>query len=290
MLMSNRWLGILACLLASWVGWAPRVSGEDVQFVTSSEFTAWEQRVKALERRLATYEGPGAVDTIAAPGSAEEAYVDDSCGEFVYSTPGLTVQAELLFLRAYNSDADFDSDSDARRFKESVRLSAGWTGESGVGVRARWFEFDLNSLDSNFLLQVFDLELTSRIELSRDWYLTASGGSRYAEYFESGEANKLSHSLGPILGLEIGRAVTDNVSLYASGRQGLVFGRDFAGNDPAVFASEIQLGADLHYTLSGTTTLFGRVAWEGQFWTGMATEDAETFGLTGLVLSLGLTR
>jgi hypothetical protein len=257
---------------------------DEIQFATTSELASYNRRLHAIEDRLSSVELDDD-DMLDSP-----AMIDDSCCEWTCAGPGIMALAEVLFLRPYNSDADFDSDSDTTRFKESVRLTLGWTSASGIGVRGRWFEYDINTQDSNFLLQVADAEVTSRIDLGPEWYAMVSGGGRYVEWSESGEANNLKQSLGPMLGLEVGRYLSDNVSLYARGRQALVFGRDLVDNDMAVFATELQLGADIHYALNDRTAVFGRVAWEGQFWTGMATEDSETFGLTGLVFALGMTR
>lgn len=256
-------------------------SAADVEFATTAELSAWKRRVEELEHRLTAYEEQGVTD---------ETWIEPSTCDWSCRTPGLTVDAELLFLRAYNSDADFDSDADSARFQESVRLTLGWTGESGWGVRGRWFDYDLTTSDSSFQLQVADVEATCRLDLGPDWYGLVAAGGRYAEWEEGGEDNRLDGALGPVLGLEIGRYVTDNLSLYARGRQAMVFGQDVFDNNMAAWATELQMGADLRYWLNGSTSAFVRAAWEGQFWTGMATEDSETFGLTGFVLAIGLDR
>lgn len=282
--MMTHWIRsiVLAWGLMGLLGGVAAVA-EDVEFATTSELATYNRRLNSLERRLATIEQePDLV--------APEEFLGEECCSSACDGAGFLFMAELLFLRPFNTDADFDSDSDTQRFKESVRLTAGWTTASGIGLRGRWFEYDVNTPDSNFQLQVVDAEFASRISLGTDWYAIVSGGARYAEYVESNEANRLEGALGPLMGLEFGRYLTDNVSLYARGRQAVVFGRDLVDNDMAVFATEIQLGADMHYSVNDCLAVFGRVAWEGQFWTGMASEDSETFGLSGLVLALGMTR
>jgi hypothetical protein len=250
--------------------------GEEMQFVSVTEFASMSTQMEQFETRLASLEKAGY--------SADDGC--KSCGP----TPGLTADFELLFLRGYNTDDDEDSDSDTTKFKEAARISLGWTTASGLGIRARWFDYDLNTTDEDFSVQTLDLELHDYFALGRRWAAEVAGGVRYAEIKETEEGNSLNPGVGPMASVRLNRCLTDNSSLYILGRESLLFGASGENDDAATFVTELQMGYEYRRPILCSSVLVVRAGVESQWWSGMWFEDAETFGLIGAMGSVGIVR
>jgi hypothetical protein len=121
-----------------------------------------------------------------------------------------------------------------------------------------------------------------------------SGGIRWARYIEGTDRESdLDDGYGPILGIELRRALSDNFGMYGSLREAILVGNGPGGTNSesrAVTATEVQLGLQLQRRTSGGSRMFARAGVEGQHWDGATSDgddDAETLGLFGGVFAVG---
>ena len=93
------------------------------EFVSATEFESLKQRFEEYERRL------NAVQYRPSP-----RYFCHPCS----TKPGITFNAEVTFLKPYQSEGEapgFDHEA-------APRLTLGYTGREGLGVRVRWFDYE----------------------------------------------------------------------------------------------------------------------------------------------------
>jgi hypothetical protein len=214
---------------------------------------------------------------------------DGKGGSDVWAS-GVYVMPELLLLRPFNSDGDDDSDTDTKEYRSAMRLTVGYTADSGLGARVRWLDYDVNAVDDDFQTQTVDTELFSNVELGCRWLATFSGGIRYAEMTETEGDGSLENGYGVIVGMEVQYLWSDRISLYSIARHSVLFGDDDEDDDLAVSATELQIGAQYNRCLNNGALAFARAGIEGQHWDGWADEDSETFGLFGGVFAVGYQR
>lgn len=222
----------LVVLAAGWAVAAVPVAAEDVEFVSVTEFAALAERLEEVESRVTAVEHDGA-----------------NCGQIAdcepCHCPGFTATAELLFLKLHDnrfygpSAAAFDS------YELAPRLSLGWTTASGLGIRARWFEYDVDTrwvqgdqwpyiYTDGWDIQTLDFEVTDTFQLGSKWTGLISGGLRYAECkefygmvawypYRFDGCRGFTSSLGPVAGLEMQRRLTEHLSLFGLVRGSLLF-------------------------------------------------------------------
>lgn len=292
--MRSRTCGRWAGLFLVWVGWAAIVccvAANESRPVTLTPTTALEQRLAVLESRLAAMES-------SVGGGGQELDYDPLLSEESGPCAGITGGGEVTFLKAYQSGglaAGFPCEA-------APRVWLGVTTDRGWGVRARWFDYHATAAPpaiwlTDVDLSTLDLEITGAFQLGCQWSGLLSGGVRYAEYREAGAGGLRddSASLGPVLGLEVQRQLTDRLSLFALGRESLLFGRARspapAYQDIVSAVTELQLGTQWQQPWYGSTFWFVRGALEGQFWanaSGILGHAA--LGLAGGTLAIGLDR
>ena len=283
--MQCRTLSIIT--LASMVLLGGTIHAEQLQFASAHRMTAVESKLVELEAQLAAYQS-GAYET------ANTDIYAPCCAP----TSCLSLTAELLFLRPFQSDSGMGTTS----YYMAPRLTAGWTSPGGIGLRARWFEYDISAFSGflvpdQFRLSYFDLELTDTFQLGCKWNGILSGGVRFAEYIELEPLNDVDFDgTGLLLGVELMRPVTSNIALFFNGRESLVFGKDHANaaaplDDLYVLLAitEMQLGIEWRREcLRGEA--FVRGAAEAQHWSGISDDDTEDFGVIGGTLMVGFNR
>ena len=281
-----RWLTTTWCLMVAALFAIPAASAQEAQFASLSE------RLAEVEAELARYR---------AGESCEVPCDSDPCWDC--RTPGLVAGADLIFMRPYHSEAqtpDYD-------FEPTPRVWLGWQRSDGLGIRARWFEYDgtSNSTAPNIIrdlnMLTFDLELTDTFTLGAKWEGLFSGGLRYAHYEQirstTGANNflEIDSAYGLVLGVELYRPLRNNLYLFGLGRASAMYGTDVFANgihsdDVTFFITELQGGAEYRREICGTTYVFARAAVESQYWAGVSNNDTEDIGLLGFYFSLGLAR
>lgn len=319
----GKMLAVLCGLALGCVGQFHSALADDIEFVSTTAFAAMTERLSDVEGRVAAIERRGGYDDFDA-GCDDDGWCDDCHGS------GLTFTTELLLLRVHDNNQSAPSGTVFDSFDAAPRITVGWQTASGIGVRARWFDYDTstsfglsNPLPSFYYtswnLIATDFEATAAFQWGSRWSGLVSGGVRYAECmnradenFDDGSSNAAiagyDDSFGPVAGLELQRIVTDRVSLFTTVRQSIQFGdtrNDFLARDntgallftsslprenQTFSISEIQLGAQWQRPIGTDALLFVRGAFEGQYWCSSGGSGASDLALIGGQLAIGISR
>ncbi len=227
----------------------------------------------------------------------------DPCGDA--GGVGFFGEAELLFLRYHRADgtrvgAARVAEDVEFGFEPAQRYTLGLIGPGGLGVRARYFEFDhqeaaLEGGGSALGVDAYtiDVELFEAFELNQNWAMEISGGIRHAGFREGFldvdggvlESRGIgSDTIGGIVGTELRRSVGIGV-LYARTRLAIVQGdkrafqnigaaeiQDLQLVDVTQGMMEIAIGSEVNYELASGAVLFARSGLEWQTWYDVSNE------------------
>jgi hypothetical protein len=249
----------------------------------------------------------------------------DSCDNCCAS--GVFFEMELLLLQYLRTEGLIvgDAAGAAEQVPSSLegapRISLGYIGADGLGVRARYFEFH-HQLEANEALSrldvdtyTIDTELFERFNLDDRWDLEASFGARYVEFAETMRdqdaalelRHNLVHGFGLIGGVELRRQVCCG-AIYGRFRQSILAedrtrintgsGTD-TSLDTVVGISEINIGYELSRNLSNGSLVYFRVGGEYQMWSNFSSafdgvtgeafwDGASDVGFAGLAFTGGL--
>jgi hypothetical protein len=268
----------------------------EMHFVSASEYQSMQSRMSDLEKRLGYIQN----NKDGCGGKGAKGCFAGDC-----HSPGISAGGEALFLKAHQSELGSQGLDD---YQIGSRIWLGYTAAGGLGLRARWFNYDnsnpnalLNRLDIDSL----DLEITDKIALGRKWSGTVGLGVRYTDYNEEwANIFQVSHRghLGPVIGIELNRCLTDRLSIFTLGRAAYLFGDSrvtqrfsevpiLESIEETTFAiGEMQIGGEWRRPLAGTGYLFARAAVEGQFYTSSSNWDSESLGLVGGTFAIGIDR
>jgi hypothetical protein len=226
------------------------------------------------------------------------------CFEPCCHCPGLWVSAELMWFRYHRADgvrvgvgAGDDEEFD---FEPTLRLTAGWVGEDGLGARLRYWEFDHNSngdgdADRLFVdTYTFDFEVFDTFCLNRNWDLELAAGIRYNEFEERmldigapdvARLNAFS-GIGVISSAEVRRLVGTSGALFARARGAILMDdKDiFNGQGPqqeqlldvVVGVTELAFGYDYVSPLCDRSYTFVRLQAEWQTWYNYSSSFVDT--------------
>ena len=97
------------------------VHAEDIEFVTTAEFESLHARLAEFERRLV---------------HAESRTPAKNHCPICPNTPGIVAGAELLLIKPHHSEGE----TPGFGVNAASRFWLGWSGENGLGLRARWFQ------------------------------------------------------------------------------------------------------------------------------------------------------
>jgi hypothetical protein len=238
----------------------------------------------------------------APPAQCCNAWIDPlPCGWFagfeaVIARPFFTVNAASFFAQPQQVDWNYDF---------SPRAYFGFVGGSGLGMRARYWQFDQSSdtlnqisadtlsgstINSDLRLQTIDLELTQKVGLGA-WVGNFGGGIRYTSFdyglngnvFDRGTGivvNTASYDLqfnglGPQFFAELQRPLMGGLSVYGNIRGALLFGNQVRttdglnpvqeSQDNLLPVGELQLGGQWTHAMRASR-LFVRGGVEAQWW------------------------
>jgi hypothetical protein len=203
------------------------------------------------------------------------------------------------------------------------RVTLGWVGASGFGVRARYWTFD-DFADTNSLFfvgnvfrnqiqtHVADIEATDRLLLGK-WILTGSLGLRYVSFLDrftdpTGAVvapggvvfRDKTESVGIVGGFNFVRPFSYRWSFYGNTRYSVLTGKSNYSVTPSSLTlhsttqSIAELGAGLQYNrvLWNGMNLMARGGYEAQYWNGFGDIGIITLGQTtsfaGLTFGAGL--
>ena len=205
-------------------------------------------------------------------------------------------------------------------YEWAPRVWVGYTGPTGVGIRARYWDFDqrhvvvLGNAQTDSLridTWLVDMEVTNWMELGRYWSAVVSGGWRYIEYEETRRSALVNGAvtgfqkfntpnLGGTLSGEIYAHITPVSSLFAIGRTAVVFGDDQLrsglglgitgeSQDAVRGMWECQLGIESKFP-GACRDVFIRLAGEVQYWDGFSgfSQFNSAVGFSGFTGSFGV--
>lgn len=243
----------------------------------------------------------------------------DACGHWI-------VLGEATFFRYYRADGARVGDDPGAGdnvefdFEAAPRVTLGYAGSDGMGIRFRWWEFNQNSDGGRGVLGVstynLDLELFDTIQLNSVWSLQASAGSRWNEFdeqmFDRADDELRRNEVrgfGGIVGVELRRCLTPCSSLFGGVKLAVLMDDKFVSNvntgdrvtllDSSVGMVEIAAGYEFSLLMAHHVQMFGRVAGEWQNWYNYSSsfgaseqvfQGASDVGFGGVTLSVGWNR
>ncbi|HPM80026.1 MAG TPA: hypothetical protein PLF81_04975 [Candidatus Anammoximicrobium sp.] len=258
-------------------------------------FASQQQEIDSLRAELASLRSMGGDE-------GDKLTSGDCCG---YGS-GLEGGLELLYLDVYanhggEQTATGNAWFDGFDFTAAGRFWFGYQGPNGLGVRARYYNFDGDSVVANQFvdLQMYDLEMTAKHEACNFDFLFI-GGLRGGEIDWSDEEGWGAFGfdgIGPTLGLQARRPLFRSVAAVAGVRYSALFGNinDEQGdqaNDCVTHITEVQLGVEWRRGM-----FVARAMYEYQWYTGLSGNvdndiDPEDVDITlaGPVFTVGFER
>lgn len=278
-------------IVAAWALLAPlaAVQAQDIQLASHAELNNVYARLAELESRIAASNVSGCGCAEAAGNGCGDC-CDDCCG-----CPGFVGGAEILWLKAFNSNTQFGDFN----YDEGFRWWIGYQGANGLGVRLRGFDYTQNAANGDVVdIQTTDFEIYDSFQLGCNWDVVVGGGLRYTDnrqvYDFLGVETQI-FGTGPVVTAELYRHISDRAALFAivhesivAGDANVVGGNVPGATDDTMFISEIQLGAQVHREYNGGL-LFARLAWEAQHYADTV-DIGESVTLMGVSLGAGLMR
>ena len=212
--------------------------------------------------------------------------------------------AELVWLKAFTSEGqatDFN-------YRTGFRGWIGFQREDGLGIRLTGFDYfqrggtsttttPRSVVDTNYL----DLEIIDSINVC-NWNLLVGGGIRYDDTRLvtplstgiGGTGDSRFTGAGPVVSLQLTRAVNERLSLFGGVRSSILAGSNptvqFRADDTLLTIQELQVGGQFNRALGNGGMGFVRTGIEGQWYSGFADLDSEDLTLMGAFVSIGLMR
>lgn len=255
-----------------------------------------------------SYLSTGRYDSAVMPASAEQsvqcstgcnAVADTCCGDgsswcgtaLDYFAPGSdncgcstwTFGGELLALKGFSSVGAL-----AQNYQGGFRFWGAWQRPDGLGVRLRYFDYDNAGAGTLVDTDSLDIEVMDSLQLGQNWTLIVAGGIRYTDFVTVGGD---FHGLGPVVSAELYRTINCNTQLYGITRTAILIddGANPGGIPNSTMSiTEIQLGIQRTWDLSGGSLAFGRIGYEAQWYDDVATGGVSSVTLHGFNVSLGL--
>ena len=275
----------------------------EINLVAHQSFTAMEQRLQALESRLDSVETAGYYDGDEGDVAYDSACCGDGCecgsscsgcGDccndcWCHTCSGFTANAELLFLRLHDSEADDPGDD----YDTASRTTIGYMDNCGREWRVRYFEYATEIDNDDYQqMEYIDAEYAGRFTLGCNWRGELSGGLRWAQFDESDEL-QYSDTIGPVLGAMFYGPCIYGLDTFAGIRQSWQFGTPFENDNVQDFGTfsvtEVQLGTQYNTCVCGNNA-YVRGLFEVQKWEGASNDDTQDVGLMGFGFAAGMTR
>ncbi len=214
--------------------------------------------------------------------------VDDWCSDCCGGGSGsISATAEILFLRLHVAGGVGSTSSDEFDFDATPRLTLGYTSCDGLGVRARYWDYDEDNFggieETAIDTYTLDFEVFQAIDVGCHTRVEFSGGIRHLDYFMDSDLNNENpisfDGNGLVVGLRVERDVCCT-TLYGQTRfsviMGDIFVDDTLGIDHKLDQVEIEFGAARSLCLgSYHVTVNAGVQYSN--WTQLADNDL-TFG------------
>ena len=279
----------------------------------SGEESPWIVRGQTETFTTASYDMTGATLGDGSVGCSGDKACDSDCGcgdRCGFPTGGCCADCcrrgffgggEVVWLKGFTSEGqatDFN-------YRTGFRGWIGWQREDGLGIRVTGFDYfqrggtpqtvgPRSVIDTSYI----DAEIVDSFNIC-NWNLMVGGGVRYDDTrLETtglgigGTGGGRFTGEGPVASVQITRAINDNWSVYAIGRESILAGSDpFNGLDDTLLTiTEIQVGGQYNRPLARGGIGFLRGGFEGQWYSGFADGDSEDLTLMGGAISIGIMR
>ena len=213
--------------------------------------------------------------------------------------------AELVFLKPFQSEGQLTD----MNYRSGFRGWIGFQREDGLGLRLTGFDYfqrggtaqtigPRSVVDTGYI----DVEAIDSINVC-NWNLLVGGGIRYNDTrIESplsagigGNVTSRFTGTGPVVSVQLTRAVNERVSLFGGLRSAILAGSNPSDgldrqDDTLLSMQEIQVGGQFNRALGRGGIGFIRSGVEGQWYSGFADGDSEDLTLLGGFISVGILR
>ncbi|MEI6676357.1 MAG: Lpg1974 family pore-forming outer membrane protein [Verrucomicrobiota bacterium] len=199
---------------------------------------------------------------------------------------GFTLGLEVLALRPYQSEGSYDKSN----YDAAYRGSLGYQFSDGLFVKATYFGYNTSTAPGDDLTtQYVDLAVGQNFKPMDKLTISPFVGLRWAGYQEDSSYSADFDGYGIVLGVDATRALGNNISLYATAKQSILFGdtklaHPQMGNHTTSLISEIGLGLQYDFCCSGCAGN-ARLGVEGQYWSGSSDLGYDT-SLAGFAFGL----
>ena len=281
-----QWMATFLTLLTCGNAW----SANEVQYSmfkneARPQTAAYDAQGQTADIQLASHDGCGCEAPACGSGCG-------SCGEadccrinWCDTCPGMFMTAELLYLRAHDSEAS----SNNTAYETGSRYTLGYQTDTGRALQLRYFEYYNEDFDDDDVLnlETLDAEYAGRFTMGCNWRGQLTAGLRYAKFVESDDFN-YEDTIGPVLGAQIRGLQFGNLDTFAGLRQSFQFGS--VDNGFGNFnITEAQLGVEYRRD-TNFGSAFVQNYLETQYWSGPVDNDSEDLGLIGFGFMIGLSR
>ena len=201
------------------------VQAQQVQLASHAEMNDLYARLAQLESQIAASNvsgGCGCADAAGCGNGCGNDCCDDCCG-----CPGFVAGAELVWLKAFNSNTEFGDFN----YDEGFRWWLGYQGAGGLGVRIRGFDYQQAVVATGELVDIetFDLEVYDAVQLGCNWDVIIGAGVRYTDTRVNFTAPTLVADVqifgtGPVVTAELYRHISDRAALYVIVHESIVAG------------------------------------------------------------------
>lgn len=218
---------------------------------------------------------------------------------------GWIAGGEMVVLKAYQSEGQLTD----QNYRTGFRGWIGYQREDGLGVRLTGFDYfqrggtaATNGLRSVVDTDYIDMEVIDSFNIC-NWNLLVGGGLRYDDtriYSPisqgiGGNVDSRFTGLGPVVSVQLTRAINENWSLFGGLRSSILAGSNPSPglarlDDTTLTIQELQVGGQYNWARSRGGIAFIRSGMEGQWYSGFADGDSEDLTLLGGFISVGLMR
>jgi len=239
---------------------------------------------------------------------------------------GLFFDFEATFFRYYRADGRRngtgpESDDGVREndLNFAPRFTLGWMMAPGLGVRARYWEYEETWLAAEGGIstlgvdtKVFDVEIFKQLRYNDGFSLELSGGFRWNEFDETMNDNggiRSNHFRGSglVAGLSARQMLASWASIYGTSRLALLLGDKTRANvtsgnetlyDTPTGMLELGLGIECGYKFCNGSRIYSRLGGEVQRWFNYSSNfdgtdenswtGSSDVGFVGLVAGIGI--
>ena len=223
-------------------------------------------------------------------------------GKFIF-------QYENTFLRYHHTNGiehgsgdDTDQEFD---FESSPRVTVGLVGPDGLGIRARWWDYDHKNHGASVDTENIDIEFYEELCLTCYTSIEFSVGIRIHDYEERGLARRYEgesyfdgdvfdyDSVGGILGIELNRQLAVGGALYARLREAILMDDFDDGMIGAIRHDTTQTHTEIGFGYEktgcmGCAIVTVRAGAEWQNWQNYGFSGREAVGFGGFVIGTSI--